>query len=90
MLEGIGGNVPVIILTDGGEFKPVGRAGDPGDVEITGGQAFILTAGRAATVGISGVGWSNPSGTGAAPPVAMRGIEVGDVTPYFGVERFDC
>ena len=90
MLEGIGGNVPVIILTDGGEFKLVRRAGDPGDVEITGGQAFILTAGRAATVGISGVGWSNTSGTGAAPPVAMRGIEVGDVTPYFGVERFDC
>ena len=89
-LEGIGGNVPVIILTDGGDFKLVGRAGDPGDVEITGGQAFILTAGRAATVGISGVGWSNTSGTGAAPPVAMRGIEVGDVTPYFGVERFDC
>ena len=34
-LNGIGGNVPVIILTDGGEFKLVGRPGDPGDIEIT-------------------------------------------------------
>ena len=33
-LQGISGNVPVIILTDGGEFKLVGRAGDPGDIAI--------------------------------------------------------
>ena len=56
-LDGIGGNVPVIILTDDGEFKAVGRAGDPGDIEITGGQSFILTAQHAATVIISGDGW---------------------------------
>ena len=65
-LEGIGGNVPVIILTDGGEFKLVGRAGDPGDITIAGGQSFILTAQRAVTVPISGVGWSNTSGTATA------------------------
>ena len=58
-LNGIGGNVPVIILTDGGEFKAVGRAGDPGDIQITGGQSFILTAPRAATVIIYGDGWTN-------------------------------
>ena len=58
-LNGIGGNVPVIILTDGGEFKAVGRAGDPGDIQITGGQSFILTAQRAATVIIHGDGWTN-------------------------------
>ena len=58
-LNGIGGNVPVIILTDGGEFKLVGRAGDPGDIEITGGQSFIMTAQRAATVIIHGDGWTN-------------------------------
>ena len=56
-LNGIGGNVPVIILTDNGEFKAVGRAGDPGDIQITGGQSFILTAQRAATVIIFGDGW---------------------------------
>ena len=58
-LNGIGGNVPVIILTDGGEFKAVGRAGDPGDIQITGGQAFILTVQRPATVVIYGDGWTN-------------------------------
>ena len=37
-LDGIGGNVPVIILTDGEEFKVVGRTDDPGDVPVTGGS----------------------------------------------------
>ena len=83
-LDGIGGNVPVIILTDGGEFKLVGRAGDPGDIEVTGGQAFIMTASRAVTVVISGDGWANGSAA-AAPPVTLRGIEVGDTTPVLGV-----
>ena len=85
MLDGIRGNVPVIILTDGGEFKLVGRAGDPGDIEITGGQAFIMTASRAATVAISGDAWANGSGTAAAPPVTRKGIEVGDTTPVLGL-----
>ena len=84
-LEGIGGNVPVIILTDGGEFKAVGRAGDPGDIEITGGQSFILTAQRAAIVDISGDAWTNVSGTSAAPQVALTGIEVGNTTPVLGL-----
>ena len=79
-LEGIGGNVPVIILTDGGEFKAVGRTDDPGDIEITGGQSFILTAQRAAIVEVSGEAWANDSGA-AAPPVTLKGIEVGDTTP---------
>ena len=87
MLNGISGNVPVIILTDGGEFKLVARPGDPGDIEITGGQSFIMnaTAGRAETVSISGVGWTNTSGTVAAPPAVMTGIEVDDVTPILAL-----
>ena len=84
-LDGIGGNVPVIILTDGGEFKLVGRAGDPGDIEITGGQAFIMTASRPAAVNISGDAWANGSGTAAAPPLSLTGIEVGDTTPVLGL-----
>ena len=84
-LEGISGNVPVIILTDGGEFKLVGRAGDPGDIEITGGQAFIMTASQEATVAISGDAWANGSGAAAAPPVTRKGIEVGDTTPVLGL-----
>ena len=84
-LEGIGGNVPVVILNDNGEFKTVGRAGDPGDIPITGGQGFILTAQRAATVAISGEGWTNVLGTTAAPPVTLKGIGVGDTTPVLGL-----
>ena len=84
-LNGISGNVPVIILTDGGEFKLVGRADDPGDIAITGGQSFIMTAGQATTVPISGAGWTNPSGTAAAPPAAMRGIVATDVTPILAL-----
>ena len=57
----------------------------PGDIEITGGQAFILTAERAATVAISGGGWANGSGDAAAPPVTIKGIEVGDTTPVLGL-----
>ena len=80
-LDGIGDNVSVIILNDGGEFQAVGQAGDPGDIEITGGQSFILTAQRAATVAISGEMWTNVSGTAAAPPLSLTGIEIGDTTP---------
>ena len=84
-LAGITDNVSVIIVSDNEEFKVVGRAGDPGDVEITGGQSFILTAQRAAMVPISGDGWANVSGTDAAPAIARTGIEVGDTTPVLGL-----
>ncbi len=56
---GIGGNVPVIIITENGEFRLVGRAGDPGDIPITGGGAFILNARAAARISISGAPWTN-------------------------------
>ena len=84
-LDGIGGNVPVIILTDNGEFKAVGRAGDVSDILLTGGQSFILTAQKVATVAISGEGWTNVLGTSAAPPVTMTGIEVTDTTPVLAL-----
>ena len=89
-LEGVGGNVPVIILTDGGDFKAVGRAGDDGDIRVTGGQSFILTAQAAATVAISGDGWYNISGTAAAPLVGnvdlhSTGIQVTDTTPVLAL-----
>ena len=58
-LEGIGGNVAAIVVTDNGEFKLVGRPGDPGDIEITGGQAFILIAAEGAMVPIVGDAWTN-------------------------------
>ncbi len=81
-LDGILGNVPVIILADGGEFKSVGRAGDPGDIPLTGGSAFIMTAQQPATVTISGEAWTNTSTTAAAPSVADRGW---DTTPVLAL-----
>ena len=84
-LDGILGNVPAVTLTDGGEFKEVKRAGYPSDIAITGGQAFLLTAQRAATVHISGAGWYNGSGTAAAPLTAQTGIQVTDTTPMLAL-----
>ena len=60
-LEGVGGNIAVIIVTDNSEFKLVGRAGDPGDIEITGGQSFILIVQEGGIASIIGGGWDNSS-----------------------------
>ena len=60
-IEGLGGNALVVILADGGEFKLVGRAGDPGDISVHGGQGFILTVQRAARVTVSGDAWPDSS-----------------------------
>ncbi len=58
-LEGLLDNTHAIILTEGGEFKLVARADDPGDIGITGGQGFIVIVERSATVTLSGEGWYN-------------------------------
>ena len=84
-LNEIGDNVSTIIVTDNGEFKTVGRAGDPGDIAITGGQSFILIAQRATAIGISGEGWYNPLGTTAAAPGAITGIKMGHTTPVLAL-----
>ncbi len=91
-LDGIGGNVHRITLTDSGKLKLVERAGDPSDIPIIGGQSFFLRALRKAIVVISGDGWYNASGTTAAPLVgnadlhsSLTGIQVTDTTPVLGV-----
>ena len=58
-LEGIADNVSVIIVSDNGTFKAVGRAGDDGDIPITGGSAFILIVQQEAAISIIGDGWMN-------------------------------
>ena len=58
-LEGIVNNVAAIVVTDNGEFKLVGRAGDAGDIPVTGGQGFILIVQGAAMVAIIGDVWDN-------------------------------
>ena len=57
--EGLFGNAHAIVLTDRSEFKLVARVDDPGDIGITGGQAFIVIVARSATVTLSGEGWYN-------------------------------
>ena len=84
-LPGISGNVPVIILTEGGDFRTVRRAGDPGDIPITGGQGFILIAQRATTVTLSGEAWTNTSVAAASSSVVLGGIEVGNTTPVLAL-----
>ena len=59
MLEGIGGVITIIVVTDNGEFRAVGRADDPGDIPITGGQGFILIVQQLGTIPIIGTGWDN-------------------------------
>ena len=91
-LEGIRGNVPVIVVSDNGEFKAAGRAGDAGDIPVTGGGAFFLIAVEATTVAISGEAWTNVSETAAAPSVGnadlhslLTGIQVTDTTPVLAL-----
>ena len=91
-LDGIGGNVPSIILTDSGEFKSGGQVDDPGDIPIVGGQSFILNAQEAATVEISGEGWYNNSAIATAPSVgnadlhsSITRIKVTNTTPVLAL-----
>ena len=73
-LEGIGGNAREIIVVDGGRFKAVRQPGDDGDLPITGGQAFIITAGEASLAEVTGVAWGSASGSAAvAPSIASIG-----------------
>ena len=60
-LNGLQDNAVAIILTEGGEFKLVGRAGDPGDISVTGGQGFIIIVQRTVSVTVSGDRWSDSS-----------------------------
>ena len=83
-LEGIADNVSVVILTADGEFKAVGRADGLGDIEITGGQSFILIVQQAGTATISSDGWDNTTGTMAAP-LMMRGIQTTEITPVLAL-----
>ena len=84
VLKEIGGNVPVIILTDKGEFKSVGRVGDAGDIPITGGQSFILNAREPAMIAISGDGWHNISEVTTTPLLAPS-IGVKETTPVLAL-----
>ncbi|MBI1929575.1 cadherin-like domain-containing protein, partial [Candidatus Poribacteria bacterium] len=85
-LAGIKGNATAIIVSDAGTFKVVSRPGDPGDIALTGGQSFIVTARQAGVADITGVAWDNVSGrTSAAPLMALIGHTVDERTPVLAV-----
>ncbi|MCH8295898.1 hypothetical protein IH992_32875 [Candidatus Poribacteria bacterium] len=85
-IEGIKDNASAIIVSDEGEFKVVTRAGDDGDIDITGGQSFILIARNAGVAEITGEAWDNVSGSSsAAPPMALVGHQVDGQTPVLAV-----
>ena len=85
-LEGIVNNVLVIMFQDNEAFKRITPTDHSGDIEVTGGQSFLLIVQqRPATIPISGEGWTNPAGIAAAPPVTLKGVEVGDTTPVLGL-----
>ena len=75
-LDGVGDNVPAIILTNNGAFRSVGQMDDPGDIDLTGGQSFILNAQEPATIEISGGGWYNTSEILAAPTVGNADLHL--------------
>ncbi len=83
-LEGIKDNVSYIIVSDGGEYRTVTRAGDPGDVAVTGGQSLILQATEAATVTITGDGWASSAMT-AAPSISLIGVQKDGTTAVLAV-----
>ena len=92
-LDGISGNVQGIILTDGGDFQLVTQPGDPSNIPIVGGQAFMLYAQREDTVTISGQGWDNTATMAAAPLVGevdlhspLTSIQVTDTTSVLGLK----
>ena len=50
-------SIIAIITINNGEFIMIGRADDPGDIEIAGGQSFIIFSQYQATIELSGEGW---------------------------------
>ena len=80
-LEGVRGNVSSVTVSVDGIFKVVAHAGDDGDVPITGGQSFIMDAQSAVSIAISGDGWGGFTGTGAAAPLSLNGINFPKATP---------
>ena len=83
-LEGL--NALNVIVSDNGVFKVVSQAGDDGDIDVTGGQSFVVISVTAATAEIRGKAWDNVSAVAAtAPAMAIVGIQASDKTPVLEV-----
>jgi hypothetical protein len=74
------------IVSDNGVFKVVSQAGDDGDIDVAGGQSFVITSTAAATAEVSGEAWDNVStATATAPAMAIVGIQDRNQTPVLEV-----
>ena len=63
-LEGIVGNGSTVIVYADGGIKVVARANDDGDIDIKGGQSFIVIVQESAQIDFEGGGWSNTTEDG--------------------------
>ena len=85
-LDGIKDNVSSIIVSDGGAFKVVAQPGDDGDIEITGGQSFVVAASKESVAEVIGEPWDNVSGgVVTAPSVALVGHKIDRQTPVMAI-----
>jgi hypothetical protein len=85
-LTGITDNATSIIVSDAGVFKVVTRPDDLGDIALTGGQSFIVTARADGVAAVTGEAWDNVSSSAsAAPPMALVGLRVDTQTPVLEV-----
>ena len=52
-------NVTALIVPSAVGFKVLAQAGDPGDFELTGAEALVVTAKTDTVIALRGSGWSN-------------------------------
>jgi len=84
-LEGIQGNAIAIIVFDGSRFKVVARPGDEGDIPVTGGQAFVITANQTGVAEIRGEAWHRALDNVAAAPRPLILADSDERTPVLPV-----
>ena len=63
----------------------VAAAGDTGDGDIAGDAAYYVLASAAATITVTGEGWSNSTEMAGAAPIALSGYKVDSQTPVLSV-----
>ena len=65
---------------------PLFYPGDDGDIPITGGQSFIISARAESVAKVTGEAWDNVSGAlSAAPPTGTVGLEASERTPVLAI-----
>ena len=63
----------------------VAAAGDTGDGPVAGDAAYYVVASAAATITVTGEGWSNSTEMAGAAPIALSGYKVDSQTPVLSV-----